>query len=245
MTRKEMVLQLLQRGYELEVAFASSLSMEQRSEAGTWEEWSVRDSLAHNAAWRAHVASALAAVAAGEEPVGADDYQHQNQAIYEQNRLKSWAEVRQMAAEAHNALCDQVSALSDPDMNRTDILPWQTGRPLWQVVVGTGFSHPLVHVSDHQKRSGQIEEAAATVGELASAVAGLDDSADWQGRVKYNLACRHALLGEVPEAIAQLGEALELSPSLLEWSMQDPDLDVIREEPDCRGLFARHERLPE
>ena len=69
-------------------------------------------------------------------------------------------------------------------------------------------------------------------------LAKLDPAADWQGTVRYNLACHYALTGQKEAAIAALGEALVLNPGLRDWSKQDTDLACLREEPGYLDLYA-------
>ena len=240
MASKAAVLDLLERGYRAELDLIAGLTEEERSGPGTSEEWSVKDAVAHNAAWKAHLGAALKAAAEGEEPVRADDYQHQNEVIFNEHHAKTPGQVEAMAAQAHQSLFEQVANRPDEDLDSVDILPWQGDRPLWRVATGTGFNHPLIHISDFYKRTGQVERAAEIVGELATAVADLDDSLDWQGVVQYNLACRHSLLGEKETAIDRLRDALALNPSLIDWSKEDPDLAAIRGEPACQELYESH-----
>jgi hypothetical protein len=69
-------------------------------------------------------------------------------------------------------------------------------------------------------------------------VALLDDSADWQGTVHYNMACSLALSDNPEQAIAELRRALQLRPSMTAWSRQDPDLDALHDMPEYRELYA-------
>ncbi len=41
--------ELIQKGYQVEKEFVAALSDEERSVAGTFEKWSAKDSIAHNA----------------------------------------------------------------------------------------------------------------------------------------------------------------------------------------------------
>ena len=52
----------------------------------------------------------------------------------------------------------------------------------------------------------------------------------------YNLACYHALLGRKQEAMDYLTTALENDESLREWAREDPDLDLLRDEPGFEFL---------
>ncbi len=240
MANKARVLELLERGYSAEAALVAGLPDEERSNPGTWGRWSVRDTVAHNAAWKAHIADGLAAVSEGREPTSTDDYEHHNEVIFGEYHSKPWSEIEAFAEQAHRSLVRQVGLLNDEELDSLELLPWRGDRPLWRVALGTGFNHPLIHISDYYKQRGDIEQAAEVISELATAVVDLDDSPDWQGLVKYNLACRHSLLGEKGPAIDRLRQALDLNRGLLDWSKEDPDLEAIRGEPACRALYESH-----
>ena len=55
----------------------------------------------------------------------------------------------------------------------------------------------------------------------------------------YNLGCFYARNGEADRAIAAVGEALPLIPSLVEWSKQDTDLDSLRDLPAFQALYEK------
>lgn len=241
MERKDALVGLLGRGYEMEMAFAAGLSDGERASVGSWDDWAIKDTVAHTAAWRDDLATALAVAREGGVPSHEDDFERKNALIYEEHHGKSWEEVRAMAGAAHQALLHEVSRLDETTLDSTSVLPWQRARPLWRLAVGTGFSHPLIHVSDHLKKRGEIQQAADLVAELATSTAGLDDSPHWQGVVSYNLACHQALLGRTQEAVSRLAKALDLNPGLLDWSKQDPDLQSVRSESACQAVFRAHE----
>ena len=75
------------------------------------------------------------------------------------------------------------------------------------------------------------------LGEMVRSMVDLDESSDWQGEMKYTLACMHSLLGAKAEAIRELREALVLNPGLTDLSKEDPDLDAIRDEPEYQAIY--------
>lgn len=86
----------------------------------------------------------------------------------------------------------------------------------------------------YRARSGHAEEARA-------ALAGVRPSPE----LYYNLACTHALLGDVPEALRWLQRELEENhptPGSLErqksWAREDPDLELLRPELRFQTLVA-------
>ncbi|AKJ64109.1 TPR end-of-group domain-containing protein [Kiritimatiella glycovorans] len=55
--------------------------------------------------------------------------------------------------------------------------------------------------------------------------------------VWYNLACSHALLGAVDEAVAALGRAVEIGYDDYDWMKQDRHLDPLRDDPRFQSLL--------
>lgn len=55
--------------------------------------------------------------------------------------------------------------------------------------------------------------------------------------VWYNLACSHALLGEVDAAFNALRTAIDLGYENIEWILEDDDLKSIRNDPRFQQLL--------
>ncbi len=55
----------------------------------------------------------------------------------------------------------------------------------------------------------------------------------------YNLACSLALCKKRPDAMRSLRKALSLGYDDLDWMEQDPDLDILKEEPEFRQLLEQ------
>ena len=82
-----------------------------------------------------------------------------------------------------------------------------------------------------------LNKSAEMTAVLAKTAESIDDSPEWVGVTRYNIACAQALTGELEEAIQNLSEALKLNPGLIEWSKQDPDFDSIREEEAYKAIY--------
>jgi len=228
---------LLESIYQREQAFIEGLPDDERAAIGTAEAWAAKDVIAHIAFWKGHMAENLAAVSQGKEPTGTNDFEQVNQEVFEQHRHDSWEDVRVFAERAHHALLESIDALGDDDLESTDFFPWQQDAPVWRSVVGNGYTHPIFHLVDHHLKHGRKELATELAEELAEALLQFDDSPDWQGNTRYNLACHYALAGQKAKAIQELGPALELNPGLVEWSKQDSDLDSLRDDPAYQALY--------
>jgi tetratricopeptide (TPR) repeat protein len=241
--RKELLLDLLELGYAAEQAFVATLPALERNRAGTVDHWSAKDTLAHIAAWKERRAQELEAVAAGlDRPYPqVADFDQVNAELFEQHRSEPWPVVLAMLDRAHRALSKYTRALDEEHLGDTGYLPWRQGQPPWRLIVGNGYIHPISHIALYHTQQGQLELAAQMQEEAAALLAGLDSSAEWQGVVRYNLACHYALAQENERAIALLAEALQRNPGLRDWSLQDTDLDSLRNDPAYQALYANPE----
>ena len=237
MKRKTRLLDLLKQAHEMEMHFVDALSDGQRAHTGTLEDWSAKDTISHVAAWKARMADNLLAVSEGRSPIGTGDLDRENALFFEAYHDQTWEEVRSAADGAFQRILAQVEALGEQDLVSREKFPWQGDRPLWRLIVGNGYIHPIAHLAEFHRKQGNREQAAQMIGEMASSMAGMDDDLTWQGAVKYNLACHYSLLGATAEAIRELQEALAQDPGLTEWSKQDPDLDAIRGEPAYQAIY--------
>src|SRR5215472_16781387 len=67
------------------------------------------------------------------------------------------------------------------------------------------------------------------------------------GIALYNQACFYAMNGWHARALSLLPEALQLRPTLVEWSRHDHDLDGLRADPRFQALYedaALQEKTP-
>jgi len=55
----------------------------------------------------------------------------------------------------------------------------------------------------------------------------------------YNLACSLALCKKRPDALRSLRKALSLGYDDLDWMEQDPDLEILKDDPEFRKLLSR------
>src|SRR5688500_16932555 len=91
-TMKRELTELLQKGYQVEKEFIATLSDLERNAARTFEYWTAKDCIAHNAYWRKHHAEDVLAVLAGKTPTQSEDDQI-NQEVYSRYKDQSWEDV--------------------------------------------------------------------------------------------------------------------------------------------------------
>lgn len=237
MARKPILLDLIERAYTHEQELVAGLSEEERSRAGTLDEWSAKDVLAHIAFWKHRRAQELDAVAQGGTPSRDDDIDHENARVFEEFRDRPWADVLDLAETAHASLIAQVETLTEEDLGRTEVFAWDD-RPLWRLIAGNGYVHPLLHLLDYHYEQGEDQRVDVLNEEMARVLPELDESPSWHGVIRYNLACHYSLSGQTVEAIETLREALRLNPELTEWSKEDPDFEPIRDEPAYQSIYT-------
>ncbi|HEX6034911.1 MAG TPA: ClbS/DfsB family four-helix bundle protein [Anaerolineales bacterium] len=233
---KRELTELLQKGYQVEQEFIAALSDEERNAEGTFENWSAKDNIAHNAYWRKHHAEDVLAVLAGKTPTHVDDDQI-NPEVYSQFKDQSWEDIDILAETGMKRMGEAIALISEDDLQRHDFYPWEQGRALWREIVGDIYSHPVIHLAEWHIKRGNPARAAEMYQEMTRQLTRLDDSPNWQGIIRYNNACSFSLLGDKETAINELGEALKLNPSLAEWSRQDPDFEPIRGEAGYKALY--------
>jgi tetratricopeptide (TPR) repeat protein len=236
MELKSKLVELVERASAEEQALFAKLSEDERSTPGLPDRWGPKDVIAHLAGWNARLAENLAAAASGGKLERYDDYLAVNAREFAEYQHRPWPEVLARAADARRQLIEQTRARSEAELRGTQTFPWQGDRPLWRHIVGNGFVHPIMHLASLLVERGEQAYATELQEQAARLLGEMDESKDWQGVVRYNLACHYALIGETDSAIEKLAQAFELNPMLIQESKQDSDLVSIRDEPGYRAL---------
>jgi tetratricopeptide (TPR) repeat protein len=231
------LLDLLERAYKEEQAFIEGLDENERATAGTPERWAVKDVIAHVAAWKERTAQELAAVARAESPPDFGSLAQFNTHTFRQHQNLAWTDVLAQSAPAHRRL--QAKLESTPDHILTG-LPASGRRkePVWWLVVGRGFTHPLGHLAHRCVERDDLDAAIGIHERVAALLLGLDISPAWQALVRYRLARRYVGLERAEQAIVELRQAFRLEPDLIKRSKNDPSFAALRENPAYHALCA-------
>lgn len=115
----------MQEGWDKFQAYLKTLTPEQMTQPTDAVGWTVKDHLAHLAAWEDGIA-ALLRKQSRRERMGLDEatwasegFDEQNAAVREQHKNKSLDEVMRFFAEAHQRLVEAVQSLTDDDLKRS------------------------------------------------------------------------------------------------------------------------------
>jgi len=151
------LLDLLRLAYREEQTFVEKLSEKERAVIGTYDQWSVKDVIAHVAAWKERTAQELAAVTCGGPRPEGDNLEQINARIFEKHLDYTWNEVLALSKRAYEALCEQVETMPEKDLTNTKSIKWYDG-PVWRLAIDDGYSHPLSHFAECYARSGEEEQ---------------------------------------------------------------------------------------
>lgn len=237
MDLKDKINQLFDRAYRIELDFVNSLSEDKQSEVGSKDHWSAKDVLAHCAYWKTHHARNIQIFSEGGIPTQADDFNQVNEEVFEMHRSYSWDEVLDLMERGYRSMVDILDLEILADLYKPDVLPWQDGRPIWREIVGNGYTHSVFHIASVYTEFGDHQKAREINEEMVTSLSELDDDPIWIGILRYNLACHYSLSGEEEIAVKTLSESLELNPTLLEWSKEDPDFELIRDSHSYRRIY--------
>jgi tetratricopeptide (TPR) repeat protein len=237
MTLKSSLTQLFDQVAQAEQDYIESLTLVERQATGQSDAWAPKDNLLHIGAWQGRLAQNLDAGLNGGELRHYDNWRELNDQYFEQEKLLPWDDCLEQLTADRAALRSLFDSLSEADLLRLDVLPWQEGRPVWRLIEGNMVDHVVSHLCMLYNARGERGKALRLMEQTSEAIAGLDPDPLWQGNVIYNLGCVYALSGEKSKAIQKVKEAFALRPDLPEWARQDSDLDSLRDEPEFKALF--------
>ncbi len=235
---KPTMLALLRQTRAQEQALVDQLTEAEGSAEGTQERWSIKDMIAHMAAWKQRHAEKLAAAIRGDTPPEWTDMELVNclnAERYAADREQSWLAVQRQAERACSDLMAQVERMSEAELTDPDHYEWQAGA-LWKETLGNGVWHPYDHLTKYYLARGDAERAL-NINQALIDMLPADAPAELRGDATYNLACLYARHGRIAQALAALRDALSLNPKLADWSRQDTDLDSLRAEPAFQALY--------
>ncbi len=236
MTMKDQLLNILEKSRKTELEFIANLTNEQVAFTGTYENWSAKDNVAHANYWEDVRGARISAFLRDEELTPLPQFEQANAKCYERFANSSWDEVKAFAEGAQTQIVEAVRSMDEEALMGPSTETEE--RKLWDEIVGTAYSHKLMHYSQFYQDQGQKEEAGQLWSEWADLVSPLDEGPEWQGNVYYNAACSLALAGDAEGALLELRKGLELRPSSKAWSRRDSDLEILHDLPEYKELYA-------
>jgi hypothetical protein len=236
MNVKSKLLDLLRMAYEEEVNFNATLNDEERSVSGSAENWAIKDVIVHSSVWKVIMSERFIASMSGSTPPTFDDFDAENEKIYQRHREDSWESVVKFQEGAYGQLVEQVELAGEDDLVDPDRFAWLKGNSLLKRTFHNGYFHPLWHLALLSNERGEGERGSQIMDDVTRNSLTLDESAPWQGQALYNLACFYALSGEKDKSLENLSQACSLRPDMVKYSKEDADLESLWDDPGFLAL---------
>jgi hypothetical protein len=236
MAIKDQLDQILEVSRAAELEFIEALTDEDLAQAGTYEEWSAKDIVAHVVYWQKVRAERNIAWVHGKELEPVPQFEQGNQECFEQFSESSWDEVKTFSEQTHNMTTQAIQEIDEGALAGPS--PDSESQQLWESFLGSAYTHKLAHYAEFYTARGQKEASGRLWTEWAELVSPLDAGSEWQGRIHYNAACGLALAEDRKGALGELTKGLTLYPGLRAWSRRDTDLEILHDTPEYRALFA-------
>ncbi len=199
----------------------AALEPDVRDAPGADGGWSPKDVQAHLNAWKGRTVDRLRALRIGaNEPIEVET-DEANAKFHAERVAWTWPEVVADADASTDELVAEIEAAPDGTL----ALPRISG-----TIMGNGSEHTLAHLTPIAAAAG-LESRTL---ELADEITAIIDRGGWPARAaayaRYNLACYHALSGNLDVARSLLRQALPEQEELREFAPKDDDLMALRDE---------------
>ena len=122
---------------------------ERMQETALYDNWSIKDFIAHIGWWQNSTAERIAAARRGETPQAYDEFETVNHEIFMRYRHTPLDKVRSMEAEGFAAVEKIVQSISDEsDLFDAARYPATNGSELASYAAGNTFGHYDLHLDD-------------------------------------------------------------------------------------------------
>jgi hypothetical protein len=158
---KAQLLDEMNTGYAAFENMLAPLDEKEMNTSGVNGDWSIKDILAHLAAWQRYLVIRLQAAARNEEPavhglVDDEDTDKMNAHFYEENKSRPLAEVLADFHTTYRQVVEAVQALSNEDLFEPQRFSWMKGNALWELVPGNTYEHYQEHIGSIQEWFGKV-----------------------------------------------------------------------------------------
>ena len=161
MNKTELLSKMDEANGELEELFAS-MTGEQISRQGVYDDLSPKDVLAHIAAWQSMAVGWLRETSSGGRPtryargfeVGPDTPEDEATALMDklnahvkaQNESRSFADVISDYRNGYRELVSAVDGMNDEQIADTTRFYWLEGKPVWHSLAANSYEHVFEHI---------------------------------------------------------------------------------------------------
>src|SRR5512141_781920 len=156
---KTRLIQLFELSRSFQQQLIADLDPAERTAPGTWENWSIKDELAHVVAWQLNSLARLTALVHAETIPDFSETEKINRSIYNTNHDRTLAEIVAEAGRAHTDFVQLIQSLSDDDLSQPARFSDQEQRSLAAQIMGNGYEHPIFHYAERYRRRGDLAKA--------------------------------------------------------------------------------------
>jgi hypothetical protein len=233
----KVLIELLAYSYREQKRFILSMNDETRSAVGSVDDWSPKDVMAHIVHWDSMTAADLADLENRPADQSGEDFNRTNARIWERYKETPWSDIEALIDQTHEALENSLKQLGEDDLSDPERFDWLNGRMLWRSIAFTNCYHPVQHVAVLYAKQGDLVYANQIEEGSAEQQMRLSDSDEWRGTVFYNLGCHYAVTGQKDLALKKISRGLQIYPVLSKWAKDDPDLDMLRDDPRFAAMI--------
>jgi hypothetical protein len=145
---KVTLLDNIQTGYSRFEDLLAPLSDEQMTTPAVNGTWSIKDNVAHLAAWHSYLLDQLQGVMTGKEPPefmpGLTTEDEENERVYQENKELPLADVLTTFRTSYQRVLAAVQTMSEETLNAP--IPWsKSGNPAWPLIAGNTYEHYQEH----------------------------------------------------------------------------------------------------
>jgi hypothetical protein len=157
---KGQLLAEMNSGYTALETVLALLDQQQMTTPGVNGDWTIKDILAHLAAWQNYLVIQLQAAARNEVPaiqgiLGDEDegsaIDRLNAGFYEENKSRPLDDVMADLRTTYRQIEDGVQALNGEDLFEPKRFAWMKGNALWELVAGNTYEHYQEHLQSIQE----------------------------------------------------------------------------------------------
>lgn len=147
---KPQLLERIHAEYATFTELLDNVSEEQMTMPGVNGDWSIKDILAHIAAWQHRLDERLEAALEKREPTLSTNLTNEqmdidNQRFYEEYKARPLKLVLEDFRAIYGKIVATVHELDTEDLLEPDRFPWMQGNPLWQLIAGDTYEHYEEH----------------------------------------------------------------------------------------------------
>lgn len=235
---KSQLRQLIERTHQRQLAQLDALSPAEREAAGTSEQWSAKDTLAHTMYWKERLAERLEAAKSGAPMAASEgDVQARNEENFAANATRPLVDVLAGNARIHTRVLAALDVLSEDDLVTPGRFPALNGFPLAAAVIGN-LGHTNEHLVQPYLDRGDIDGAVRAHETFTNEIVKSGLPAEATARALYDLAVFYTIIGRTDEALANLTAAVQMYPQIAKWAKDEDAFVALRGEPEFQALYS-------